>query len=42
MNPPPTPIIADAMPTELPVRFDVISINAGTGEMLIEHIEGAF
>lgn len=27
---------------ELPVRFDVISINAGTGEMLIEHIEGAF
>ncbi len=27
---------------ELPVRFDVISINAGSGEMLIEHIEGAF
>jgi putative endonuclease len=28
--------------TELPVRFDVISISAGSGQMLIDHIEGAF
>lgn len=27
---------------ELPVRFDVISISAGSGEMVIQHIEGAF